>query len=205
MSARIYPDGADPATYRGLSSVYEFINCDGEYQRFNCGQAAACTLLTHYRVFPTDLDCDAARDVMEGVEDFHPPDNAGGWFGTSRRRVERICRVHGVPVEEVTSEDELRQCLENLRPVMVMVGTEGPRIWRWNAPAGHWMVAYGYDANQIFLTNWCGPGMPWPEFRRRWGAIVPRLISMHNRGLVAVTQLADARLTPGRRDDRVAV
>ena len=83
---------------------------------------------------------------------------------------------------------------------MLMVGTEGPRIWKWHAPAGHWMVAYGYDANQIFLTNWCRPGMPWPEFRRRWGAIVPRLISMRNRGLVAVDQIADS--PPARETDR---
>jgi hypothetical protein len=192
MSTRIFPDGADPATYRGLSSIYEFINSDGEYRKFNCGQAAACTLLTHHHVFPIDLESDPARNVMECVEGDHPPDNIGGWAGTSRRRVERICRVNGLPVEVVEGEEELRHCLDRNRPVMVMVGTEGPRIWKWYAPAGHWMVAYGYDANQIFLTNWSGCGMPWPEFRRRWAAIVPRFISMRNRGLVAVDQIADS-------------
>jgi len=200
MSTRIYPDGADPATFRGLSSIYEFINSDGEYRKFNCGQAAACTLLTQYHIFPIDLEADLAREVMECVECDHPPDNVGGWAGTSRRRVERICRAHGLPVEVVEGEEELRHALDRNRPVMLMVGTEGPRIWKWHAPAGHWMVAYGYDANQIFLTNWCGPGMPWPEFRRRWGAIVPRLISMRNRGLVAVDQIADN--PPARETDR---
>jgi hypothetical protein len=193
MATTIHPDGADPATYRGLPSLYEYINADGEYRRFNCGQAAACTLLTHYRAFPNDLACDAACQVMTEVEDDHPPDNFGGWFGTSRRRVERICRTHGITVEEIDGEDKLRQCLDNRRPVIVMVGTEGPPILgRWHAPAGHWMVAYGYDANQIFLSNWSGAGMPWPEFRRRWAALVPRLISMRNQGLAAVDQLADA-------------
>src|SRR5262245_38969492 len=107
MAATIHPDGADPATYRGLPALYESINADGEYRRFNCGQAAACTLLTHYQAFPSDLDCDAACQSMTEVEDDHPPDNFGGWFGTSRRRVERICRTHGFALEEIDGEDEL--------------------------------------------------------------------------------------------------
>ena len=49
MASLIYPDGADPATYRGLTALFEYINADGEHRKFNCGQAAACTLLTHYR------------------------------------------------------------------------------------------------------------------------------------------------------------
>jgi hypothetical protein len=183
MSSPVYPAGADPASYRGLPGIYEYRNADGDLCRFNCGQAAACTFLTHHGILPADLDEELARAVMTSVEGSHPPDNVGGWFGTSRRRVERICRAHGVEVEEVAGEDELRRCLDEGRPVIVMVGTEGPRVWRWRAPAGHWMVAYGYDRHQVFLTNHCGAGMPWDEFRSWWGSVVPRLISMRNVGL----------------------
>lgn len=115
MPSRIYPDGADPATYRGLPSVYEFINSDGELRRFNCGQAAACSLLSFAGALTTDLDTDQARTAMTAIEDAHPPDNVGGWFGTSRRRVERICRTHGIEVEEVAGEDELRASLAAAR------------------------------------------------------------------------------------------
>lgn len=185
MPSRIYPDGADPATYRGLPSVYEFINSDGELRRFNCGQAAACSLLSFAGALTTDLDTDQARTAMTAIEDAHPPDNVGGWFGTSRRRVERICRTHGIEVEEVAGEDELRASLAAGRPVIVMVGTDGRRLLKWRAPAGHWMLAYGFDDRQIFLTNHSAPGMPWDEFRRRWRGLVPRLISMRNVGLAA--------------------
>ena len=191
-----HPSGARPGDLPRTVVDLRFINSDGELRKFNCGQAAACTLLTHHHIFPIDLEPDPARDVMECVECDHPPDNMGGWAGTSRRRVERICRSHGLPVEVVDGEEELRHCLDRNRPVIVMCGTEGPRVWKWNAPAGHWMVAYGYDANQVFLTNWSGCGMPWPEFRRRWAAIVPRFISMRNRGLVAVDQIADSPSVP---------
>lgn len=183
MATRIYPDGADPASYRGLPSVYEFVNADGEWTRFNCGQAAACSLLAFSGAIEGEPTWEAARVVMTGIEDDHPPDNFGGWFGTSRRRVERICRSHGIVLDDVTGEDELRTSLAAGRPVLVMVETEGRRILNWQAPAGHWMLAYGYDDRQIFLTNNGAPGMQWEEFRRRWNSLVPRLISMRNTGL----------------------
>jgi hypothetical protein len=184
MPSRIYPDGADPATYRGLPSVYEFINSDGELRGYNCGQAAACSLLSFAGVLVAEPDPAVARKLMTAVEEANPPDNVGGWFGTSRRRVERICRTHGVDLDEVAGEAELRESLVAGRPVIVMVGTEGPRILKWYAPAGHWVLAYGYDDRQLFTTNWNG-SIPWDEFRRRWSALVPRLIRMRNVGLAA--------------------
>jgi len=184
MSSRIFPDGADPATYRGLPSVYEYINSDGEHRKFNCGQAAACSLLSFAGVLVADPDPGQAHVLMSAIEEANPPDNVGGWFGTSRRRVERICRRHGIELDEIEGEGELRASLAALRPVIVMVGTEGPRILKWRAPGGHWVLAYGYDDRQLFTTNWNGP-IPWDEFRRQWGAVVPRLICMRNVGLAA--------------------
>ena len=190
MSSTVHPDGADPNSYRGLPSIFEYVNGDGILHKFNCGQAAACTFLTHYRVFPDQIDSTAAHAIISTIETEHPPDNLGGWFGASRRRVERICRTHGKPVEEIEGEAELRKRLATMQPVIVMVGTEGPAVLKWHAPAGHWMVAFGYDDRQIYLTNGAAPGMPWEEFREWWGSFVPRLISMRNAGLSAVDQSA---------------
>ena len=188
MAHHINPDGCDAGTYRGLAEIFEFRNGDGDLRKFNCGQAAACTLLTYHGRLPTTADPDLACEVLRLIETDHPPDNVGGWFGTSRRRVERICQAHGIDLEEVNGEAELRERLDRGQPVIVMVGTEGPRLWRWTAPAGHWMVAFGYDDRYLYLTNGAAPGMPWDEFRGWWGSLVPRLISMRNRGLAAVAQ-----------------
>jgi hypothetical protein len=122
---------------------------------------------------------------MTAVEDAHPPDNLGGWFGTSRRRVERICQAHGITLDEIHGEEALRSALGAGRPAAMMVELPGPMVWRWRAPVGHWMVAYGYDDRQLFLSNCGSPGMPWNEFRRAWNGLVPRLISMRNTALVA--------------------
>ncbi len=179
MAGTIHPDGSNPAAYRGLPTLFEFVNADGTQRRFNCGQAAACTLLTHFHAIPP------AADLMAAVEAAHPPDNLGGWFGTSRRQVERICRSRAIELEEIHGEDELRATLSAGRPAAVMVELPGPMIWRWRAPVGHWMVAYGFDEQQIYLSNFGSPGMPWDDFRRAWAGLVPRLISMRNTGLVA--------------------
>ena len=184
MAGTIFPDGADPETYHGLPALYEFVNADGGRTRFNCGQAAACTLLTHCEAVPA-TDSEAACALMAAIEEAHPPDNLGGWFGTSRRRVERICQSHGIVLDEVHGEDGLRPALAAGRPVAVMVELPGPKVWKWQVPVGHWMVVYGYDDGQVFLSNYHSPGMPWEEFRRAWGGLVPRLISMRHTGLVA--------------------
>ena len=184
MAGTFQPDrlGTD---YRGLPSLFGFENSDGELTKFNCGQAAACTLLNHFHAVPAVADGDAACALMEAVESAHPPDNLGGWFGTSRRRVERICLTHGIDLVEIDGEGELRSALVAGRPVAVMVQLAGSRFLRWQMPAGHWMVAYGFDDKQIYLSNYHDAGMPWDEFRRAWGGLVPRLVSMRNKGLVA--------------------
>jgi hypothetical protein len=180
MAGMILPTGADPNSYRGLPSLYEFVNSDGALTRYNCGQAAACTILSHFDAISGD-----ACSLMTAVEEAHPPDNLFGWLGTSRRRVERICEAYGVVLEEIYGEDAVRGALAENRPVAMMVQVPGPRVWRWQVPAGHWMVAYGFDDRQVFLSNYHAPGMPWDDFLRAWNGFVPRIISMRNTGLVA--------------------
>jgi hypothetical protein len=69
----------------------------------------------------------------------------------------------------------------------MMIELPGPIVWRFQAPAGHWMVAYGFDDRQVFVSNYHAPAMPWDEFRRAWSGLVPRLISMRNTGLMVRT------------------
>jgi hypothetical protein len=180
MAGTILPTGADSESYRGLPSLYEFVNSDGGMTRFNCGQAAACTMLSHFGAVTGD-----ARALMAAVEEAYPPDNLFGWLGTSRRRVERICRAYGIELDDIHGEDELRTKLAAGRPAALMVELPGPAVWRWRVPAGHWVVAYGFDDREVFLSNYHNPGMTWDEFRAAWNGLVPRVISMRNTGLIA--------------------
>ena len=120
---------------------------------------------------------------MEALEEGHPPDNVGGWLGTSRRRVERICRANGVRMRAVRGAEEVKASIRGGRPVIVMLGRWKPAWWKVRVPSGHWMVAYGYDAESVYLTN--RGRMAWADFLKDWTHVVPRVIGMTNRGLVA--------------------
>jgi hypothetical protein len=180
MASLIHPECDSTFDYRGLESIFEYCNQDGTLVRTNCGQCAAATFLTyHHRL---EQDVDRARAILAEIESRYPPDNVAGLFGTSRRRVTLICRAHGLKVEPVEGEEALRDCLARDRPVIVMLGVSGGRFWRFDLPGGHWMVAYGYDSEFVYLTN--HGRMTWDRFRAGWQAVVPRLISMQRRGLV---------------------
>jgi hypothetical protein len=210
MAGIVQPDARSDA-YRGLSQIFEFTNSDGELQATNCGQAAVATLFTHHLFAPQEdlvvkenlvakdvaaaegATADvAARDSTQGLggimsylEKRHPPDNFFGLMGTSRIQVKRACRAQGVKVREIRGEGWLRRCLTEERPVIVMLQVSAGQFWGWDLPGGHWMVAYGFDEEHIYLTNW--GKMTWAEFRSGWNGLVPRLIGMRNRGLISAS------------------
>ena len=184
MAGMVSPGDPPLASFQGLKSIFEFTNYDGALVRANCGQAAAATFLTfHGKLAPTQ---DRPDRIMAAIEHAFPPDNMGGLFGTSRRCVTRICRRQGILLREIAGEEALHAELAQRRPVIVMLGVCGGRLFnRIDLPGGHWMVAYGFDPENVYLTNH-GP-MPWDEFRRGWAGFVPRLIGMRGKGLVAVS------------------
>jgi hypothetical protein len=187
MAGLIQPECGESPEYRGLPAIFEYTNWDGRLVRTNCGQAAAATFLTHHRKLPPDVQ--RAREVLAQIEREHPPDNVGGAFGTSRRRVVRICIARGLRVEPISGEEALRARLENCHPVVVMLGVCGGKLFgRFNLPGGHWMVAYGFDREFVHLTN--HGRMTWAEFLQGWDGFVPRLIGMQRKGLVLAQDLS---------------
>lgn len=172
--------GVPPEKYHGIPSIFEYINQDGKHQQRNCGQAATATFLQYHGRIGDALVM--AHKAMEIVESAFPPDIFFGLFGTSRRQVERSCKQYGLELQEILGKDSLRAALSAQQPVMVMLGVSGGKFWRWNLPSGHWMVAYGYDEDNVYLTNW--GYMTWTEFENGWNKMIPRIINMRNKGLV---------------------
>lgn len=187
MACLVLPEQRTQPLFHGVASIFEYTNHDGQRCRTNCGQAAAATLLTYYRRLPADAD--RACTIMADLERAHPPDNLGGLLGTSRRCVQRICRSFDLPLAAVEGADHLRRQINLQNPVIVMLGVPGGRFWKVELPAGHWMVAYAYDPDYVYLTNW--GRMTWPDFERGWGKFVPRLIGMRHRGLAAAPPAVD--------------
>jgi hypothetical protein len=177
MAQIIRPALADPSLYRGLDWIFEYTNYDGQLQTFNCGQAAIATFLTHHgRMDPVQ----APRN-MDWLEQHHPPDQFGGWFGTGRKCVERALGAFDVPAVEVAGVDAIREQLDRNNPVMLMVGLPSGKLWGFDLPGGHWMVAFGHEGERVHLTNWST--LTWDEIRSGWNSITSRWIRMSGCGL----------------------
>ena len=122
----------------------------------------------------------AARN-MALLEAQHPPDQFGGWFGTGRRRVERIVRSFGLDMIPVAGREAILRQIEQRNPVIMMLGMGGRKLLGVNLPSGHWMVAYGYDGRCVHFTN--GWPMSWPEIEAGWRSLAAHWIRMNGRGL----------------------
>ncbi|MBI3412262.1 MAG: hypothetical protein HY040_28355 [Planctomycetes bacterium] len=174
----------------GLCTIFQFTNEDGRLVRSNCAQAAAATFLTHYgKIFKPDVPsakgtrANTPTAAMSFLETRFPPDQIGGLFGTSRRRVIQICKAFGLGVRDIRGEGAVVASLNRRKPVIVMLGVSAGKFLGYDLPGGHWMVAYACDGANVYLTNW--GEMTWNQFHRGWNSIVPSLIQMRNRGLVA--------------------
>src|SRR5436853_1233188 len=121
-------------SFAGLDGMFEYVNSDGRLTRWNCGQAAAATLLTHFGRLSTLKN---VNDAVIEIERRFPPDQLGGWLGSGRRRVKKICAAHDLSLREFRGETKLRHQLQSGNPVIVMLGVSGGRFWKWDLPGGH--------------------------------------------------------------------
>jgi hypothetical protein len=172
--------------YHGLPGLFGYVNQDGRLCGTNCGLAASATLLTHFGKMEQAPTLEPATNPnMKTLEASFPPNILGGLAGTSRGRVERILDAYGCDSVEIDGEEALRESLSAGQPVAVMLQVPGNQVLGIAMPAGHWMVAYSYDAEKVYLTNWNEDAMLWEEFRRGWSALFPWCINMQRKGLRA--------------------
>lgn len=184
--ASMYQAQATPAgLYRGLSHIFGYVNQDGKLSKTNCGLAACATLLTHSgNMPPLENTTENANENMLQLELHFPPNILFGLAGTSRGRVERILEAHGYETVELHGEEQLKNALQMQQPVAVMLQVPGNQVMGMTMPAGHWMVAYGYDEESVYLTNWWQVSMTWHEFRQGWNGPLPWCINMDRKGLM---------------------
>jgi hypothetical protein len=172
--------------YTGLPALFGYVNQDGRLCETNCGLAASATLLTYFGKMQAAPTIEPEMNPnMLALEESFPPNILGGIAGTSRGRVERILDAYGCEALEVDGEEGLRQSLASGQPVAVMLQVEGQKMLGMTMPAGPWMVAYSFDAERIYLTNWSDDAMTWEEFRAGWSALFPWCINMQRKGLRA--------------------
>lgn len=160
------------AGFTGQPSIFQYTNTGMPTTNNSCGQAAIATILTYYRVKPQDTGYTVVREIYSRFG----PDIAGGIMGTSWQRMGSALRGYGVPANWYGGEAGLKNAISLNKPCLVMLDVGAMPEEGWKSWGGHWVVAYGYDNDNVYLTNW-NPGpsgysdggkCSWAAFRKGW-------------------------------------
>lgn len=130
------------AGFTGLKKIYQYDNdSPGVDKARSCGQAAAATVLRHWGKISGD---DAVTQVWNRYEPNVFND------GTNWDREQEAIQGFGLNAYWATGLDEMKEYIKLGYPAILMVdvGAVGDR-W-----GGHWVVAYAYDDDGIYITNW---------------------------------------------------
>jgi hypothetical protein len=148
----------------GRSRIWQYTNYTVDVDN-TCGQAAVATILTNYEI----LREDPGESVLADIYNRFPPDLPLG-KGTSPGRMQSSLR-EGWRVDSkwIGGEDELKKWISNRYLVILLLDVGRiPKIWEGNWGM-HWTVAFAYDDENIYLTNWPDNGRcSWSSLSRAW-------------------------------------
>lgn len=166
-------------TYKGLSSIVEYTNDDGDLTKTNCGQAAAAVLINHYS---NELQSESMKrsELVRDLEKEYPPNIMFGAWGTSPTQLVKMLGSHNLKVGKIQGYVEFKELLKDKLPVVVLVGVPYKEFLHLQIREPHWMVAYGFDKDNLYLTNW--GKMLWKDFYLGWEDPLIRLVGMAGTG-----------------------
>lgn len=162
--------------YNGLCSIAEFTNNDFPVRKTTCGQAAAVTALWHVGLSSA---YGAPKKLVKSFYDYAPPKVTvagllpfANSFGSDWRQINygldgyanqgiRYSWLKGIPA--------LKAELKKKWPCLIMLDTGTLPQFNYGWVTGHWVVAYGYDANYLYVTNFPDNRMTWAELTKAWG------------------------------------
>ena len=163
----------------GRNRIWQYTNYTVDIDN-TCGQAAVATILTNYQI----LREDPGEAVLANVYNRFPPDFPFG-KGTSSGRIQSSLREGwGVNSKWKGGVDELRKWISNRYLVILLLDVGRiPEIWGgdWGF---HWTVAFAYDNDFIYLTNWPNNGRcSWFTLSKAWWSDNPLLAPIRWYGL----------------------
>jgi hypothetical protein len=175
--------------YKGICDLWEFDNDDFPVNNTTCGQAAAATIIAHWKHWHRD---DAAKATLTSfLYRNYGPDNGLGYFGTSWQRVvNSITGPYQMSWRKSSGEDDLRAELNKGIPVIVVLDAERLRQRGYSYPratvgvAAHYVVVYGYDSGFYFVTNHDQNWIARKDFLESWNTWIHGAIDGGNRGYV---------------------
>lgn len=129
---------------------------------YSCGAVALMSIMAYYGVGP------------ENQFEYMLALGSDPKMGTPHRAIARFARKHGLKVLTQTnmSTTDLCRHLDARKPVICAIQAHGSPDLYDRAKCGHYVVAIGYDAKNIYfedpLLDAFRGYLPWAEFDRRW-------------------------------------
>ncbi len=157
--------------YKGPCKFYQFTNSDFPSFDNSCGQAAMASAIWYVdkkRALFTE-----ERQLSASVWNTAPPKITLGnlyrlqpSLGTDWRQLNYGLdqyKKYGIQYAWVEGIPEIKKYLAMELPVMIMLdcGTLPQFNYKWWT--GHWVTAFGYDANYIYVSNFKDNRMTWKE------------------------------------------
>jgi hypothetical protein len=173
---------------RGMGTIWQWVNQDGQYWPTNCGTAAMATVLTRYERGVRFHPSQKLNPVRRIENDWLGPDVAFGQGGTSRWRMEEIARKYGFNYGWGI-KSQLDETIAAAKPVAVMLDIANDKAGsaetfdQWGF---HWVVVYAYDKKNYYVTNWPGKGaIPKAKFHKGWEEnVVAKAMGINSRFLL---------------------
>lgn len=144
--------------YKGITKPFvEYTNEDGKLSKWNCGQAAAATLIKYVDpLIETNV-------LMPYLESHYEPNNIFG-LGTSPRQIRKALNHYNIETIIVRGKEAMQANI----PCILTYQFELTKFLGISIPTAHWMMVYGYDDEYIYLTNWWDNRMSWSDFLSGW-------------------------------------
>jgi hypothetical protein len=154
-----------------IDNIFEFYNLNSN----DCGHAAAATLLCFHNYIGEDLS------LLAGLEKAFPADELFGLLGCSPDRVKEILSAYSFKDTQIIDTEERFRTHIGLSYPLIVLLTVHTAFWGMSVPCGHWTVAYKYDDDYVYLSNY--GKMSWEEFRLAWNSFVPRAVGMNGKAI----------------------
>ncbi|MCW3092251.1 MAG: hypothetical protein JWP81_3320 [Ferruginibacter sp.] len=158
--------------YKGNCTIYQYTNNDFPANNNSSAQAAMASAL--YAVGSKEKFPDQ-KQLAANVWEAAPPkitlknmQQLSGTLGTDWKEVnqglDKLGKQYGIQYAWIEGIPEIKKYLSMQLPVMVMLDAGAlPELnnkW-W---VGHWVTAFAYDNNYVYVTNFPNNRMTWSEF-----------------------------------------
>lgn len=164
--------------YVGMCGIYQFVNTDFPTTNNSCGQAAATTAMWNVAL---KNNYSTPQELAKSFYDYAPPKiivgglvQVQGSLGSDWRQLNYGMdgyKNYGVKYSWLKGENELKKYLGMQLPALIMLDTGTLSQYGYKWFTGHWVVAYGYDANGVYVTNFPNNKMSWADLRKAWGGV----------------------------------